>query len=260
MLQKHRPTKDAWETQEEDGEESQHPPTARATKSPVFLGTHLTPGVEAGESYRTPVDHWDWYNDFQSSESDSVDPYVPAVRPSLILASLPGATGREEPADRFWGGPVYGLGLDGAEPYGEQPDQEEWYSDMDSAGSYDPYLDDHRGDTDYGETEECSDVCLQSNRGSDCKDEAPMEVEEYPHRDLPSHVTPKAQKARSLQHPRHRPGHATQSLSFPLLPCSHWPMAGCLVLRRRLLVLVSGPQPGRLAHRELHPERVLCHE
>ncbi|KAK1792565.1 hypothetical protein P4O66_012499 [Electrophorus voltai] len=103
-----------------------------------------------------------------SSESDSVDPHIPAVRPSLILASLHGATGREEPADLFWGGPVYGPGSDGAESYGEQLEQEDRYLEMDSAGSYDPYLDDHMGDKDYGETEECNDVCLQSDRGSDC--------------------------------------------------------------------------------------------
>ncbi|KAK1805382.1 hypothetical protein P4O66_019699, partial [Electrophorus voltai] len=106
---------------------SQRPPTARAAKSPVCLGTLLTPGVEAGESYGTPVDNRDWYKDFQSSESDSVDPYIPA-----------------------------------------------------------------------------------SDRGSDCEEEAPMEVEEYPHRDLPFTATPKAQRARGLQHPRHRPGHAAQ--------------------------------------------------
>ncbi|KAK1795702.1 hypothetical protein P4O66_001191 [Electrophorus voltai] len=117
---KHRPTEDAWERQEEEGEERKStPPTARAAKPPVFLGTLLTPCVEAGESYGTPADDRDWYNDFQSSESDSLDPYVPAVRPSLILASLHGATGREEPADQFWRGPVYGPGSDGAESYRE---------------------------------------------------------------------------------------------------------------------------------------------
>ncbi|KAK1792700.1 hypothetical protein P4O66_012627 [Electrophorus voltai] len=148
----------------------------------------------------------DCYNDFQSSESDSVDPYVPAVRPSLILASLHGATGREEPADRFWGGgPVYGPGSDGAESYGEQLDQEDRYSEMDSAGSYDPYLDDHREDTDYGETEECHDVCLQSDRGSDCEEEAPVEVEEYPRRDLPSHGDAKSSESKDLTAPKAPP-------------------------------------------------------
>ncbi|KAK1797480.1 hypothetical protein P4O66_008331 [Electrophorus voltai] len=175
---------------------SQRPPTALTAKSPVFLGTLLTPGVEAGESYGTPADDQDWYNDFRSSESDSVDPYVPAVGISLILASLHGATGRQEPTVQFWGGPVYGPGSDGAESYGEQPDKEDRYSEMDSAGSYDPYLEDHRGDTDYRETEECSDVCLQSDSGSDCEDEAPMEVEEYTHRDLPSQGDAKSSESK----------------------------------------------------------------
>ncbi|KAK1806680.1 hypothetical protein P4O66_005181, partial [Electrophorus voltai] len=125
------------------------------------------PGAEAGEAYRTPVGDLNWYNHFQYSEPDSVDSYCPAERPSLILASLQGTTGREEPAEQFWGGPVYGPGSNGTESCGEQPDQEDRYSEMDSAGLYDPYLDDHMGDTEYGETEECSDVCLQSERGSD---------------------------------------------------------------------------------------------
>ncbi|KAK1784806.1 hypothetical protein P4O66_003476 [Electrophorus voltai] len=188
---------------------SQGTPTARAARSPVFLGTLLTPGVEAGESYGTPTDDRDWYNNFQSSESASVDHYVPAVRPSLILASLHRATGREEPADRFLGGgPVYGPGSDSAETYGEQPDQADRYSEMDSAGFYGPYLDDHRGDTDYRETEECSDVCLQSDRGSDCEEEAPMEVEEYPHRDLPSHGDAKSSERKEPPAPprARRPG------------------------------------------------------
>ncbi|KAK1795688.1 hypothetical protein P4O66_001178 [Electrophorus voltai] len=57
-------------------------------------------GAEAGESYGTTFGDWDWYNDFQSSESDS---YYPAERPSLILTSLQGSTRREEPAEQFWG-------------------------------------------------------------------------------------------------------------------------------------------------------------
>ncbi|KAK1795975.1 hypothetical protein P4O66_009076, partial [Electrophorus voltai] len=74
---------------------------------------------------------------------------------------------------------------------------------MDSAGSYDPYLDNPMGDTDYGETEECSDVCLQSESGSDCEEESPMDVE-HPHGDLPSHGHAKS------SHSKEPPGHATQ--------------------------------------------------
>ncbi|KAK1804149.1 hypothetical protein P4O66_020191, partial [Electrophorus voltai] len=310
---------------------SQRPPTARAAKSPVFLGTLLTPGAEAGKSNGTPADDRDWYNDFQSSESDTVDPYVPAVRPSLILASLHGDTRGEEPADRFGGGgPVYGPGSDGAESCREQPDQEDRYSEMDSAGSYNPYLEDHMGDTEYGE---CSDFCLQSERGSICKEEAPMEVEEYPHRDLLSHGDAKSSESKEPPAPKASPrarhpgvswltraasreallsnmdtplpearssrayaptpkpctgkkaavpepdSHrylgwrgtlparlcvrpclsSSWSLSFPPLPCSRWPVAACLVLRRRLLALVSGPQPSRLVRRELRPWGGLCH-
>ncbi|KAK1796498.1 hypothetical protein P4O66_009533 [Electrophorus voltai] len=76
---------------------------------------------------------------------------------------------------------------------------------MDSSGSYDPYLDDHRGDTDYGETEECSDICLQSDRGSDCEEEAPTEVEEYPHRDLPSHGDTKSSESKEPPAPKAPP-------------------------------------------------------
>ncbi|KAK1789551.1 hypothetical protein P4O66_015468, partial [Electrophorus voltai] len=63
------------------------------------------PGAEAGESYGTTSGDRDWYNNFQSSDLDSVDSYYPAERPSLILASLQGSRRREEPAERFfWGG------------------------------------------------------------------------------------------------------------------------------------------------------------
>ncbi|KAK1785536.1 hypothetical protein P4O66_018900 [Electrophorus voltai] len=118
---------------------SQRPPTARAANSPMFLGTLLTPSAgpcaEAGESYRTTAGGWDWYNDFQSSESDSVDSYCPAERTSLILALLQGTTRREDPAERFSGDPVYGPGSDIPESYGDQPDHENRHSEMDSAGS-----------------------------------------------------------------------------------------------------------------------------
>ncbi|KAK1789526.1 hypothetical protein P4O66_015440, partial [Electrophorus voltai] len=103
----------------------------------------------------------------QSSESDSVDPYVPACR--------------------------------------EQTDQEDRCLEMDPAGSYDPYLDDHRGDRDYRETEESSDIGLQSDRGSECEEEAPMEVEEYPHRDLPSHGDAKSSKSKEPPAPKAPP-------------------------------------------------------
>ncbi|KAK1785895.1 hypothetical protein P4O66_003128 [Electrophorus voltai] len=59
---------------------------------------------------------------------------------------------------------------------------------MDSAGSYDPCLDDQWGYTDYGETGECSDVYLQSDMGSNREEDLSMEVEEVPQRN-PSSLT-----------------------------------------------------------------------
>ncbi|KAK1796216.1 hypothetical protein P4O66_009287 [Electrophorus voltai] len=188
---------------------SQCTPTSHAARSPVVVGTLLTPGAdlstEAGEVYGTPAGDLDWYNDFQYSESDSVDSYCPAGRPSLILASLQETTGREESTEQFWGGTVYGPGLDIAECYGEQPDQEDRYSEMDSARSYDPCLDVHRGYTDYGETEECSDVCLWSERGSNHEEEAPIEVEEDPHRDVSSHGEAKSSQSNEPPAPKEPP-------------------------------------------------------
>ncbi|KAK1802542.1 hypothetical protein P4O66_004197 [Electrophorus voltai] len=188
---------------------SQRPPTARVARSPVVLGTLLTPGAypgaEAGEVYGTPAGDLDWYNDFQCSESDSVDSYCAAERPSLILALLQGTTGREEPAEQFWGGPVYGPESDIAECHREQPDQEDRYSEMGSAGSYDPCLDVHRGYTDYRVTEECSNVYLWSERGSDCEEEAPMEVEEDPQRNLPSHSDAKSSQSKEPPAPKAPP-------------------------------------------------------
>ncbi|KAK1792434.1 hypothetical protein P4O66_012381 [Electrophorus voltai] len=136
------------------------------------------PGVEAGESYGTT-----W-------ELDSMDSCYPAERPYLILVSLQGATSREEPTELFWGGPVHGPGSDFAESYGDQPDHEHRHSEMGSAGSYDPCLDNHY--TDYGETGECSNVSLRSDMGYYREEDTPMDVEKDPHRDLPSHSDAKS--------------------------------------------------------------------
>ncbi|KAK1793119.1 hypothetical protein P4O66_011526, partial [Electrophorus voltai] len=83
---------------------------------PVFLGTLQTPtiwesgpgeigpGAEAGKLCGTMSGYEDWYNDFQSSKSDSVDSSPLLERPSFILASLHGSTTGEEPTGCFWGG------------------------------------------------------------------------------------------------------------------------------------------------------------
>ncbi|KAK1794580.1 hypothetical protein P4O66_001301 [Electrophorus voltai] len=96
----------------------------------------------------------DWYNDFQSSELDSVDINYPTERPSLILASLQGSSMREEPTGQFWAGPVYGPGSDAAKSYEDQLDYDNQQSEMDSTGSYDPCMDYSEGCTEYGETGE----------------------------------------------------------------------------------------------------------
>ncbi|KAK1798164.1 hypothetical protein P4O66_000656 [Electrophorus voltai] len=70
---------------------------------------------------------------------------------------------------------------------------------MDSAGSYDPCLGNYRGYTDYGETGKCSDICLRSDMGSNREEDTPMEVEEDPHRDFPSHS--EAKSSESEEHP-----------------------------------------------------------
>ncbi|KAK1788417.1 hypothetical protein P4O66_016849, partial [Electrophorus voltai] len=59
-----------------------------------------------------------------------------------------------------------------------QPDSEDRHTEMDSAGSYDPYMDFYKGYADYGDNGECSDVSLWSDLGFDYGEEPPMEVEE----------------------------------------------------------------------------------
>ncbi|KAK1794608.1 hypothetical protein P4O66_001328 [Electrophorus voltai] len=83
--------------------------SACAGRHPVFLGTLLTPAVgergpdaEARESHGATSDNHDWYNDFQTSESDDVDSYYTTERPSLILASLYGSAAGEGPTGRFY--------------------------------------------------------------------------------------------------------------------------------------------------------------
>ncbi|KAK1788791.1 hypothetical protein P4O66_002601 [Electrophorus voltai] len=125
----------------------------------------------------------DSYNDFQYTESDSVDFNYPMERPSLILDSLHGSSTREEPAGPFWGDLVYGPGSDTAESYKDQLDYNNQQSEMDSTGSYDPCMDYSEGYTGY---EAIGEVSLRPDRKSDREGDTPMEVEEDPHRDLPS--------------------------------------------------------------------------
>ncbi|KAK1796349.1 hypothetical protein P4O66_009407 [Electrophorus voltai] len=81
----------------------------------------------------------------------------------------------------------YGPGSDSAESYRPQPDYEDWHTEVDSAGSYDHYMDFHEGLADYGEYGVCSDVSLRSDSRLDYGADPSMEVEEIlygdPHND-----------------------------------------------------------------------------
>ncbi|KAK1794885.1 hypothetical protein P4O66_010087 [Electrophorus voltai] len=89
--------------------------------------------------------------------------------------------------DHWWifggGGPGYGPGSDSAESSRPQPDYgerytEDQYSEVDSAGSDDPYMDYCEGYADYGGNRECSDVSPRSDLPFDCVEDPSMEVEE----------------------------------------------------------------------------------
>ncbi|KAK1797756.1 hypothetical protein P4O66_008104 [Electrophorus voltai] len=118
-------------------------------------------------------------------------PTTRAARPSVILASLHSPTTGEEATGGFWGGPGYGPESDSEESYRPQPDYgeryvEDQYSEVDSAGSYDPYMDCCEGYADYGGNRECSDVSLWSELGFDCVEDPSMEVEEVLYGDPPT--------------------------------------------------------------------------
>ncbi|KAK1802129.1 hypothetical protein P4O66_021757 [Electrophorus voltai] len=63
------------------------------------------------------------------------------------------------------------------------PDYENWHSEVDSAGSYNPYMDYSEGYAEYGERGEYSDVTLWFDLGSDYGKDPPMEVAEVLHGD-----------------------------------------------------------------------------
>ncbi|KAK1804526.1 hypothetical protein P4O66_020534 [Electrophorus voltai] len=110
-----------------------------------------------------------------------------AERPSIILASLHTPTTGEEATGGFWGGPEYGPGSDSAESNRPQPDYKDQYSEVDSAGSYDPYMDYCEGYADYGGNRECSDVSLRSDLRFDYVEDPSMEMDEVLYGD-PSNV------------------------------------------------------------------------
>ncbi|KAK1802445.1 hypothetical protein P4O66_022104 [Electrophorus voltai] len=97
------------------------------------VGEH-GPGVQARESHRAMSNKLDWYNDFQSSESDDVDFCNTKKRPSLLLASLFGPAVEKESAgssmDLSEGYAGYGERRGSYYPYG---DHQEYYREQDQS-------------------------------------------------------------------------------------------------------------------------------
>ncbi|KAK1806104.1 hypothetical protein P4O66_012815 [Electrophorus voltai] len=97
--------------------------------------------------------------------------------------------GEERRGGGHWtilGGPEYGPGSDPAESYGPQPDYENRHSEVDSAGSYDPYMDYYKGYADYGDYGECRAISLRLDLGFDYVEDPSMEVEEVLYGDPPN--------------------------------------------------------------------------
>ncbi|KAK1801576.1 hypothetical protein P4O66_004536 [Electrophorus voltai] len=103
-------------------------------------------------------------------------PATRAARPSVTLASPHTPTMGEEASGRSGGAPPpeYGPGSDSEESYRPQPDSEDQHTEVDSAGSYDRYMDFHEGSAEHGEYGECSDISLRF----DYSENPSMDVEE----------------------------------------------------------------------------------
>ncbi|KAK1804003.1 hypothetical protein P4O66_003760 [Electrophorus voltai] len=111
-------------------------------------------------------------------KSDSVGSYYPTERPSLILASLRKSTTGVEATRQFWGCRDYVPGLDSVESYRAQPDYEDRHTEVDFAGSYNPYMYYYEGYSDCGVRGEYSDISLQLDLGSVYVEDPPVEVKE----------------------------------------------------------------------------------
>ncbi|KAK1788778.1 hypothetical protein P4O66_002587 [Electrophorus voltai] len=82
---------------------------------------------------------------------------------------------------------IWGWGGGGGPEYGRTgSDSENRHTEVDSAGSYDPYKDFHEGYADYGDHWECSDVSLRLDLGFDYEEDLSMEVEEVLYGDPPN--------------------------------------------------------------------------
>ncbi|KAK1784671.1 hypothetical protein P4O66_003355 [Electrophorus voltai] len=93
--------------------------------------------------------------------------------------------------------PQTARGLDSAESYRPEPD----HSEVDSTGSYDPYMDYYKSYVDYGARWECSNVILRSDLGFDYVEDPPMEVEEVLYGDPPTDSEVKSADSRSEEPP-----------------------------------------------------------
>ncbi|KAK1793807.1 hypothetical protein P4O66_001533 [Electrophorus voltai] len=89
------------------------------------------------------------------SSPRSWTPWTPTIPRRDLHSSWPHSMDLQQLAGRFLG-PVYGPGSESAESYGNQLDYENRHSEVDSAGSYDPYLDDYSGYGDYGKYSDIS--------------------------------------------------------------------------------------------------------
>ncbi|KAK1799015.1 hypothetical protein P4O66_007278, partial [Electrophorus voltai] len=132
------------------------------------------PGAEVGEPHGTTSDYHDWYNDFQSWESDTVDFSRTTKRPLLILTSLNGSYGDQTGCDDQYSE------VDSTGFSGNQPNYEDRYSKVESAGTC---MEHREGYVEYGKRGECSDIALESDMGSDREEDSSMEVEEVPQED-----------------------------------------------------------------------------
>ncbi|KAK1786483.1 hypothetical protein P4O66_017625, partial [Electrophorus voltai] len=93
-------------------------------------------------------------------------------KPSVFLDTLPTPTvGESGPGlapevhnrGGFLGGSDYGPGSDSAESYRDQANYVNQHSEVNSAGSYDPYMDDYKGCNNCGVKGEYRDVSLWSD-------------------------------------------------------------------------------------------------
>ncbi|KAK1785815.1 hypothetical protein P4O66_003192 [Electrophorus voltai] len=115
---------------------------------------------------------------------------MPFHNPRSETLRYPGSphtpTTGEEATGQFWGDPEYGPGSDSAESHRPPPDYEDQHAEVDSAGSYDPYMELYEGSVDYGDNRECSVISLRSNLGFNYWEDPSMDEEGVLYGDPPN--------------------------------------------------------------------------